>query len=547
MSIAESPTYSATATGIKGTAVRGKNALSAAADRSRSRSAAGGEGAGRKGSAEGAKPPTEPGGEAALGNPELKQKHAGDGQKTDYQQLIWSLQRTLWKITENPRFAGCHRWMAPGAGAALVVWQGKGRARWGALQDSHSVWCSPVSAAKIARLRAEETRRGVQAWLDEDKNHSALFLTCTVRHNRTQSLDTLWDAISSCWSAVIDTPAWRGGGRSGDGDRRRYGVRHYIKATEVTHGKHGWHVHLHVVLLTDRTLSDQESAGLRSRILGRWSNRAVRRGLDAPSEEHGIDLKQAETSDDARKIAGYVSKGGIAGLGNEIAGGVTKRAYGKGRTPFQILADLGAPGKKATPRDRALWQEWEKSSHGRRQITWSRGTKKELGIADLTDADLIDEENDDHDRAVVARVVASEWKNLMSDVETRLYITNVVAEQETAESAHRRAQRVLERYGITAGKMDGPVSLDEYQEEPEIRAQQKERTEFLAAIKQRDEFSQGMKRLARGNKPGQEPKEKFRAQQQERGKNIARAGEATYRRERLRAETHRVSASSKIS
>lgn len=496
MSIAQLPTTSATGLEKNGIAVRSAKNTSAADDRSRSRSVAAGVGIGREGRAEGAKLPTEPGGGAALGNTEVIHKHAGTAGQTDYQQLIWSLQRTLWKITDNPRFAGCHRWLAPGAGAALVVWQGNGRARWGALQDSHSPWCSPVSAAKIARLRAEETRRGVQEWLDQDKGHSALFLTCTLRHNVSQSLDLLWSAISSCWSAVIDTPSWRGGGRSGAGERATYGVRHYIKATEVTHGKNGWHVHLHVVLLTDRKLSVEESKNLKSRILGRWTKRALRRGLDAPSEDRGIDLKQAETGDDARKIAGYVSKGSIAGLGNEMAGGVTKRAYGeKGRTPFQILADIGSPGKKATSKDLTLWQEWEESSHGRRQITWSHGAKKELGIADLSDADLVEEDEDKHDQAVVGRVVASEWKKISSDIDTRLYIINAVGNEKTAKKALRRAQRLFERYGITAGQLDEPVKMDDYLEDPEARTQQKERAESIAGMIQRENFSKKMRQM----------------------------------------------------
>ncbi|MCA1835172.1 MAG: hypothetical protein LC721_02040 [Actinobacteria bacterium] len=83
-------------------------------------------------------------------------------------------------------------------------------------------------------------------------------------------------------------------------------------------------------------------------------------------------------------VSEYVSK-----LTFEAAGGRFKRGREGSRTPFEILADGLATGLAD---DINLWWEWERSSHGRRQMVWSRGLKKLAGVDEITDEDAAAED-----------------------------------------------------------------------------------------------------------------------------------------------------------
>jgi hypothetical protein len=73
------------------------------------------------------------------------------------------------------------------------------------------------------------------------------------------------------------------------------------------------------------------------------------------------------------------------------------------RTPWQILASFAGTGDEA---ELALWLEYEQVTKGRRAMSWSRGLKARLGVADTSDDDLAAEEQNG---ACVTRIAASEW------------------------------------------------------------------------------------------------------------------------------------------
>src|SRR5699024_9645091 len=185
--------------------------------------------------------------------------------------------------------------------------------------------------------------------------------------------------------------SWRGGARY-EGDKNRFKIKHYCRAAEVTLGENGWHVHLHVLLFLEKSLAPAERDSLQSRLFDRWKNAIVRAGFKAPTSKNGVKLEEAVKNQDAESMGAYMAKGAIRSIGDEIARGHQKRARSKkSRTPFQLLDDIGTAreNKENYSFDLQLWHEWEKSSLGRRQMTWSLGAKKELGVLDLTDAESL--------------------------------------------------------------------------------------------------------------------------------------------------------------
>lgn len=445
-------------------------------------------------------------GARGLGNTEITAQQgktqAHDLSKDVLSSNLWRLQSCLWAVTSLSRLRGCHRWLAPGAGGASVQWT-KQQARWGHVQNSHSVWASPLAATRIARLRAEEVTRACDEWLaskpaSKQADRGIEFVTLTLRHHKGQSLQEVWDTISYCWKAVTRGASWHGGVRM-VGDKQTYGIAHWIKSVEVTHGEHGWHVHLHVLLLCEGKLSEAERNKLSARMFKRWSNAALRKGFDAPEERYGIKIKAAVTDQNTAKLGAYLSKGQTSKLAAELASGqASKQARGKNRTPFQVLLDIAdaRESHKDYGRDLAIWREWEISSSGRRQMAWSRGAKEALGVADLDDEQILakDDEENFPDPYSVAYVARENWhkpaqgrtKKLSDDVELRGEILREVRKAKTPEQAQKRAESALQAYGIefvsTLAKVEYvALSRDEKNEIASKKAS-KQASEFASVL-----------------------------------------------------------------
>lgn len=396
-------------------------------------------------------------GAGPLGNHVNKSTARGQGNDSaDFSKKLWQLQRTMWGITQFKRLAGCHRWLKDRSGGAYVQWS-PGKAKWAGLQNSSSVWASPVAAVRISKLRAAEIERAVKKWQEKNSDHRVEFLTLTLRHTRDQSLKEVWDAVSYAWRGITQGASWHGGVRM-LGDKERFGIEHWLRSAEVTVGKHGWHVHVHVLLFLNQSLDEPDRVLLSERFFQRWKNAALRKGFQAPSKKHGIRVEEAVKRGDAAAMSAYIAKGAVSSIGQEIARGQQKQARGKlSRTPFQILADLADHNNFSRKKDLALWHEWEEHSLGRRQISFSKGLKEELCINDCDDALL--EENDKKDFVdgfSIAQVTAENWSasvpgttvSFSDSMEVRKDVLDYVSCAKDAVDAAKRASYVLNKYRI---------------------------------------------------------------------------------------------------
>ena len=390
----------------------------------------------------------------------------------DLRKRLWALHRTMWDVTDFDRLRGCHRWIADGAGGASLRWHEPGRATWGNLQTSASVWASPLSAASISKTRAEEVTTALETWFNQDKRHSVEFLTLTLAHNRDQELAEVWDTLSYAWRGVVATASWRGGKRC-VGDQKTFGVAHWLKSAEVTHGANGWHCHLHVLLFLDRELSGEERDELETNVYDRWARAAERKGFKTPSRKHGVKLEKALRSKSAKDLGAYMAKGALASVAETVAwemtaGQTAKEGRGdENRTPFQILDDIRKSGDTSLKNpDVQLWRIWERGSLGRRQQAWSKGAKEALGVTAVSDEEAEAQAEESTSAVEVARVRFDEWnkvrengQKLRDDLDKRGDIAEYVGQARTKEEAHRRARSVLTGYGIEHDQ-DEPVPIE---------------------------------------------------------------------------------------
>lgn len=141
------------------------------------------------------------------------------------------------------------------------------------------------------------------------------------------------------------------------------------------------------------------------------------------SEEHGLRVDVSEGAE--QRLAEYLPKSSepekavrnsVAKAGRDLAREATlgqhKQAKRGGRTPFQILADL----RNGEAQDWALWVEWLKGSHGRKQLTWSADLRELAGLAveQETDEEIAEEVvGTDEDTSLVLPVES--WRALRQE------------------------------------------------------------------------------------------------------------------------------------
>lgn len=245
------------------------------------------------------------------------------------------------------------------------------RAGFAGLATCGSVWACPVCAAKIAAEHAADLGAVLKA-ADAQGLRTAL-VTLTVRHHKGDSLAKVWNAVTQGWSRVTSGKGWKT-------DQERYGIAGWARAVETTEGDiNGWHVHVHAVACYSGSEADGLMLG--ARMWNRWDRGVQAAGMTSVRDSGGLDV-QISKGGDLGKLGAYLAKAGadLDGLAREATMGAAKQGKGSGhRTPFQIARDFLDTGDLD---DLALWHEWERTSKGRRQLTWSKGMRE---LADLGD------------------------------------------------------------------------------------------------------------------------------------------------------------------
>jgi hypothetical protein len=250
------------------------------------------------------------------------------------------------------------------------------------LQSCGLIWACPVCGPKIRQQRAEHIDQALQRWMDLNGPRTVAMLTLTLPHYNGERLRTVLGAVRSAFGSLVSGRAWQD-------DKKTYGLAHYIRSHDVTHGANGWHPHLHIILLADRPITEAEVPALRARLWRRWHRAIARLDRSTPSLEHGIDLELARSytrvAQYACQVAGETTGSSLA---METARGDLKRSrHGGHRTPWQIAEDGVID---PNPTDAKLWREWELTMRGVQAIRWSRGLRARLMLqeAEPTDEEL---------------------------------------------------------------------------------------------------------------------------------------------------------------
>ena len=282
----------------------------------------------------------------------------------------------LRRFTDNPRSRRCGNTACDVSGVGIRVSDTPNgrRAGFSGLETCGSIWLCPVCAAKIAAQRAEELQQVLKN--AQQAGHQIAMVTLTVRHDRNDTLESVWNAVGAGWHRVTSGAPWKR-------LQARYQIAGWAKAIEVTHGANGWHVHVHAVIAYKGT--EQHGQDLGAQIFDRWNAGIETTGFTALAGP-GVDVQIAGT--DLGKLGLYLAKLGadLPGLAREATQGGQKQARGANRTPFQIAADLVDNGEA---QDAAIWAEWTRTAPGHRALSWSKNFRKDFGLTDEQDDETI--------------------------------------------------------------------------------------------------------------------------------------------------------------
>lgn len=251
----------------------------------------------------------------------------------------------------------------PGSGGARLVCEGEGssRAKITGLMQCHSAWSCPVCSPKLAAARAESLKPQIAEKMEQ--GWTAHLLTLTLRHDFEDELSRLFDALNDAWKLTTSGRAWADW--RGRGDE----AVQFVRGFDLTHGRHGWHPHLHILLLLPPGRDDADW------MLGRWSDCLSEVGYECLPD--ALDCRKV---DDPEAAAAYaVSPAAVY----EPIAMAKKRARGDGvgLTPFEILNNAidDYRARRRGSRWMALWREYVRVTKGRRQATASRGLKLKPG------------------------------------------------------------------------------------------------------------------------------------------------------------------------
>ncbi len=208
------------------------------------------------------------------------------------------------------------------------------------------------------RLLAEDAEL-VEAIVKDHGYERTLMATFTVRHWPALPLKPLRRGLANAFRNMQQHRIWR------ECDSLRY--VQLVRSLEVTDGPHGWHPHLHVLLLLESELNDEALASLEAMLAKLWRATVVRTMGRAyrPTLSRGVDVTRCHRAD-------YLTK-----LGLEVAdAGQAKRARNvKGRSYWQLRSDWIANGKHVGDKDATRIREYFEGMLGAKIVTWGKRLK----------------------------------------------------------------------------------------------------------------------------------------------------------------------------
>lgn len=281
---------------------------------------------------------------------------------------------------------------------------------YGGLQVCGSVWLCPVCSTKISERRRVEMSQALEVFYGEAGVRRVLLVTFTLSHYKSDNLSFVLSRLKLARKALVS-------GRWASNFSEQHNIVGYVRSLEVTYGTNGWHPHLHVLYFFDKEVS---IISFEDAIKSRWSEVLSKVGGFA-SWSYGVDVRYSD-----KEVAKYIAKfnkepewlnnGSVMGentwsVSHEMTKSNVKLGKYGGMTPLQMLYEYAYYRDEVAGR---LWLQYATNFKGERQLFWSQGLKKRLGVVvDKTDQELASEQEEYAIR--LATLTLEQWYTVLGN------------------------------------------------------------------------------------------------------------------------------------
>lgn len=310
------------------------------------------------------------------------------------------------------------------------------------LQTCGSVWTCPVCAARITEVRRQEIAQAIEGAYK--LGYQSAMVTFTFPHSSQMPLEDTLKQQAKALALFRKGNVW-------DTYKKKIDFFGLIRALEITHGNNGWHPHTHELWLIEPKTKER---AFRAFILKRWIECLKKVGLlpVKPSKQqleavrkHSVDVKMN------CKASDYLAKADSSanwGIDRELAKAVNK-GNGKGLHPFELLAE-------DTKKNQSLFIEFVQAIKGKSQLFWSHGLKEKLNINQLSDEEIVENEEDDEDAKHNKQIffTEKEWKLILK----KEYRAQILNRFELAKDLAEEYKAIIEM--ITGEKIDTAIMND---------------------------------------------------------------------------------------
>lgn len=294
-------------------------------------------------------------------------------------------------------------------GSDVHIGHAEGELAWLGTYKCASPRFCPLCGAAIAEKNKNDIERGLAKAIQ--KGWSFIFLTFTIPHYKTQHPMDIVNGLENARRIYNH-------GNDFTKFAKEHGKEGTITRYEETYGKHGWHPHIHEIMLFDHILSIEEYNGVTSFLKDKWSRacykaKLVKENRTKAFEKYGFSSDYTAVPE---KIAGYISKMGSwsdtsdafkenakkeitecskqqrKSFSYELSSTSSKSPIlAEGRTPWDIYAG-SADGNEA---DFLLWLEYVQCFKDKKHLVWSRLLKAELGVKDIDEEEKVHADDED--------------------------------------------------------------------------------------------------------------------------------------------------------
>lgn len=266
-----------------------------------------------------------------------------------FPELLWQLQRVTWRMSSQQSIRSCSKFVSENSAyggmatvRAIPQQDGSYKLQFGGLHRCKSGQC-PRCSQILAISRAKQMEQGIKYWLssnnEQGQNRGIAFMTLTMGHNPTDGAEKLAHAISKARTALTTGGEYRDRKR---GDRHNFQIAGIISRIEVTWSqRHGYHFHLHLLLMIDRPLTASDLVNLQARFHHRWKKALAKEGIEADIRQS--DIRPVDDFDDASQVllSQYLNKTAPWNVAKEMTmearkTGHTKRSW----SYFELLTAL---------------------------------------------------------------------------------------------------------------------------------------------------------------------------------------------------------------